>query len=138
MERAGRLLGKSRIRAMDAFGLEPFHLAPGAWAAATGKIVAAHTRPVFLDRDKLIVEVEDAVWKMQLESLSSAILTQLENVLGPGVVTRIEFRVAPPRRPPQREQSPALHRHVEGDESDRILDPVFRRIYRAARRRAQS
>lgn len=134
MERAGRLLGNSRLKIVELAGVRAYHLAPRAWAAAVGKKSAEHTRPVFLDGDKLIVEVADAVWQSQLSTLRGQILDRLETVLGQRLIRHIEFRVAPPRRQPGRVETAALH--TAEDEADRIEDPVLRRLYRASRRKS--
>ncbi|MBI3679894.1 MAG: DUF721 domain-containing protein [Acidobacteria bacterium] len=137
MERAGRILGKTRLRAIEVAGVKTYHLAPKAWAAAVGKTIAARTRPAFLDGSKLIVEVEDAIWRNQLSALSGSILQRLDKVLGPGLIAAIEFRVAPPRRQPLIARAPVAAQ-APGDESDHIEDPVLRRLYRTARRRANA
>jgi hypothetical protein len=110
-------------------------LARAAWPQAAGKRVAARTRAVGLVRQTLVIEVEDAVWRQQLTSLRGQLLTNIERVMGPGVVDTIEFRVAALRRPPQREEIQAIPA-VPQDEADRIADPVLRRIYRQSRARS--
>lgn len=86
-------------------------------------------------RETMVIEVEDAVWRQQLTALSAHLLKNLEQVMGPGMVQSLEFRVAPARRPPQREEIAAAPAAVS-DESDRIADPVLRRIYRQSRARS--
>jgi hypothetical protein len=78
--------------------------------------------------------VDDAVWRRQLFTMSGMILEKIRKVLGPGIVEELEFRIAPPRRPPARE---TLGRKAAPlfDEADRIADPALRRIYRAARKK---
>jgi len=129
MERASRLIGKLTSGGSP---LDADDLARAAWPLAVGKFVAARTRAARMVRTRLIVEVEDLIWKKQLLTLSRQILTNLERHLGPGVVDDLEFRVMPPRRDPQRAQmaQPAP------DEADEIADPFLRNIYKCARRRA--
>lgn len=134
MERAGRILSKLGIKAVEVAGVKTYHLAPGAWTAAVGKTISAHARPVFLEGTRLIVETDDALWQGQLAALRPAILAQLEKVLGAGHIAAIEFRVAPPRRQPARVEAPRVP--ASGDEADLIKDPVMRRVYRQARRKA--
>lgn len=138
MERAGRIIGKLQIKPVEVAGVKTYHLAPRAWVAAVGKTIAAHTKPVFLDGHILIVEVEDLVWKTQLSSLHDSILPRIDKIVGAGLVRRIEFRVAPPRRMPGRVETPMTHATRAHDESDSITDPVMRRVYRAARRKASA
>ena len=52
-------------------------------------------------RGKLIVEVGDAVWQRQLATLRHFLLRNLARELGAAVVTEIDFRPTPKRRPPQ-------------------------------------
>ena len=129
MERASRFLGKLTGP------IDVDDLARAAWPLAVGKKVAARTRPARMVRTRLIVEVEDLVWKKQLFALSRQILTNLERHLGQGIVEDLEFRVMPPRREPQRAAvaQPAL---AAPDEADQIADPVMRNMYKLARRKA--
>ncbi|MBL8230792.1 MAG: DUF721 domain-containing protein [Bryobacterales bacterium] len=135
MERAGKSLSKMRVKAMEVAGIRTYHLAPGAWAAAVGKKIASHTRPTFLEGGKLTVEVSDAVWQTQLQTLRGSILHQLEKVIGRDIIQSIEFRIAAPRRGPQIASEPAS---AATDEADGIQDPIMRRLYRSARRKASA
>ncbi len=128
MERAGKLISRLKLPA-GSVCLE--ELACAGWSAAVGKKVAAHTRAVALDGNRLLVEVEDALWQRQLFVLKSQILKRLEEVLGPSVVREIEFRHAPRRRLPGRAESPRR----ASDEADQIRDPVLRAIYKQKRPR---
>jgi hypothetical protein len=135
MERASRLLGKLTA------GRGPIDvddLARAAWPLAVGKKVAARTRPARMVRTRLIVEVEDLVWKKQLFTLSTQILTNLERHLGQGIVEDLEFRVMPPRRDAQRAEvaQPGPKDAAALDEADQIADPVMRNMYKLARRKA--
>jgi hypothetical protein len=131
MEAACRVLSqlKSTKRA-----LTEEQLAMAAWRRAVGKKVAQQSKPIGLVRDRLIVEVADAVWKSQLMTLQGQVLKRMEEVLGSRIVGQLEFRVAPPRREPARVEH---HDHrASDDEADSILDPSFRSIYLASRRKA--
>lgn len=132
MERASRLIGKLTSGGGP---IDLDDLARAAWPLAVGKKIAARTRPARMVRSRLIVEVEDLIWKKQLFTLSRQILWNLERHLGQGVVEDLEFRVMPPRRDAQRAQvaqpAPAIP-----DEADQIADPVLRHIYKSARKRA--
>jgi predicted nucleic acid-binding Zn ribbon protein len=132
MERAGQALAK--LKFSDAISRD--QLAFAAWPAAVGKRIAVHAHPKALVRGSLVVEAEDGIWQKQLFHLRFDILAKLTEVLGSGVVTDIEFRVAKgvPRRPPQSAQS-----HSESashDDADSIQDPVMRILYKQARTRA--
>lgn len=132
MERAASLLAR-----LKSTNIPLDDLARAAWPQAAGKKLAARTRAVGMVRETLVIEVEDAVWRQQLTALSGQLLANLARVMGPDVVAAIEFRVAPPRRPPQREEAVASQpASPPADEADRIADPVLRRIYRQSRARA--
>jgi hypothetical protein len=108
-------------------------VACASWARAVGPRIARYSRAAKLVRNRLVVEVEDAVWQSNLFYLSHQIVSNLAKELGAGIVTDLEFRIIPRRREPQRETT-AVPGRTE-DESDAIHDPVLRRIYRAARRK---
>jgi predicted nucleic acid-binding Zn ribbon protein len=132
MERAGKALAKLKLS--DAISAD--QLAFAAWPAAVGKRIAAHACPKALVRGSLVIEAEDAIWQKQLFHLRFDVLAKLTEVLGGGIVTDLEFRIAraAPRRPPQTAQS-----HGEAapsDDADCIEDPVMRILYKQARTRA--
>jgi len=130
MERAGKAL--ARLKLSDA--IPPEELARAAWLAAVGKRIAGKAIFKALVRGTLVVEAEDAIWQKQLFHLRFDILAKLTEVLGSGIITDLEFRLATPRRPPQTAQS-----HSDAaplDEADRIEDPIFRILYKQARQKA--
>lgn len=129
MERAGRVLRRSGAAAI----VTPEQIATAGWPATVGKAIAAHTRATALVRGCLVVEAEDAIWQKQLFPLTSQIVRKMETIVGPGIVRDLEFRLAgkPPRKMPQREVRSA-------DEADGIGDPVIRRLYIAARKKASA
>lgn len=108
-------------------------LACAAWAAAVGKKIAVHTRASRLAGARLVVEVEDTIWRRQLLALSPHILNNLAKALGPSLVEDLEFRIVPRRREPQRAGAA-----LPADEADAISDPVLRHIYRTSRKRARA
>ena len=132
MERAGKALAKLKLS--DAISAD--QLAFAAWPAAVGERIAAHACPKALVRGSLVVEAEDGVWQRQLFHLRFDILAKLSEVLGSGIVTDLEFRIAgaPPRRPPQSAKSHSKTASV--DDADSIKDPVMRILYKQARTRA--
>lgn len=132
MERAAKSLAKMKLS--DAVSRED--LARAAWQAAVGERIACHANPRSLVRGSLIVEVDDAVWQKQLFHLRGQILARLKQVLGEGILSDVEFRIATPRRPPQPAQS--LNPAVPTDEADRIHDPVMRILYKQARKKASA
>jgi predicted nucleic acid-binding Zn ribbon protein len=126
MERAARMIGKLKLCA------SPDEFARAAWPVAVGPRIAAHAAAAGLEGNRLVVEVEDAVWQRQLQTLAPQILARLEQVVGPGLVGGLTFRPMRPRRMPQREERAAR----PADEADAIPDRAMRRLYKAARRKA--
>jgi len=104
-----------------------------AWPAAVGKRLAARARPIALVRERLVVEVDDALWQRNLYALRGQILAKLADLLGDGAPQALEFRVGVPRRAPQVETRSGVR---DNDEAGTIADPVLSRIYRISRRKA--
>ncbi len=130
MERAGRSL--SKLRLSEKISTE--ELARSAWAVAVGKRIAAHSVAILLVRDRLVIEVEDAVWQKQLFHLRYQILAKLREVLGDELVREVEFRIGVQRRPPQ----VAVVLSKAPDEADLIEDSVLRMVYQQARKKASA
>jgi predicted nucleic acid-binding Zn ribbon protein len=122
MERAGRLIGKLKLK-MD----DPELRACAAWKVAAGKKIAEHTRATRLVRGSLVVEVGDPVWQRQLSTLSRMLVSNLEKALGEALVTDIDFRPMPRRKEPQRAER-AIGR-------EDVLDPVLDVLYRQSRKK---
>jgi hypothetical protein len=129
MERISRLMaGLDSIRTSCDSG----DIVCAAWNRAVGKKIAAHSRATKLVREKLVVDVEDWLWQRNLMGLSRQILENLEQVVGPGMVSDLEFRIIPPRRGPQLAEA-STQAFALTDEADAISDPGLRRIYRRRR-----
>ena len=109
-------------------------LARGAWPRSVGKTIAAHTRVARMVRTRLVVEVEDHIWQLQLNAIRFQILRSLEKSLGHGVVQDLEFRIVPRRMEAGR--ATVSSQTVAADEAEQIADPVLRSIYKASRKRA--
>ncbi|MGI8958736.1 MAG: DUF721 domain-containing protein [Bryobacteraceae bacterium] len=103
MERAARLFKNSKLSRQI---LTEDDLARAVWPAAVGKAIAAHTARIRLVRSTLLVEVEDAMWQRQLHQLSAQILDRFRQLTGSDSIQDLEFRIAIPRRQPQRVDSP--------------------------------
>ena len=131
MERAARLIKNKKVSRQI---LTDDDIARAVWPAAVGKAIAARTSRLKLVRSTLVVEVEDAIWQKQLYTLTAQILGRLRNVTGDDTIQALEFRLAIPRREPQRAES--LRAHDSEDEAERIQDPVLKKIYRLSRKRA--
>jgi hypothetical protein len=92
-------------------------------------------------RTRLIVEVEDHIWRRQLFGLSGQILANLAARIGNGVVDDLEFRIMARQSAPadlQRKEPQRAARAVPGvaDEAELIADPVLRNLYKASRQKA--
>jgi hypothetical protein len=133
MERAGRVLGKLKL---TKHGVSDEEIARSAWPVAVGNKIALRTQAMGLIRNRLVIEVEDAVWQRQLWTLRNQILKRMEQVLGRKIVEELEFKVAPPRIKPARAE--VRINGASGDEADQIQDPIFRLVYKAARKRANA
>jgi predicted nucleic acid-binding Zn ribbon protein len=131
MERATKL-----IRGLKLSGetISDEQLVCAAWPVAVGRKIAAHARASRLVRTRLVIEVEDVIWRRQLMALGPQILSILERNLRRGLVEDLEFRVVPRRREPQRATSalPVM------DEAETIADPVLRKLYKVSRKKAQA
>ena len=65
------------------------------WKHAVGEGLSSQAFPIQLREQKLVVVVEDNLWKKQLEQMRGQLLFRLNSILGQGVVTSIEVRVDP-------------------------------------------
>ena len=63
------------------------------WDDAVGQNVAAHVRPVKLDRGVLVVVADDPAWATQVKFLADTIIERLASVAGVDVES-VEVRVA--------------------------------------------
>lgn len=131
MERTGRL-----IRKLAGSLVSPEEIVRAVWAEAAGEKIARHTVVRSVAEGVLLVEVGDAVWRSQLETLEPQVRQRLDQIAGPGLVRKIRFQVAAPRRRPARALEPVPN--AARDEADSIADPVLRRVYRMARRKASA
>ena len=123
MERAGRLFANMDFPSQLA---EAETRARAAWPRAAGKRIASHARATALVRSTLVVEVGDAIWQRQLSTLRHFLLSNLARELGRDVVTEIDFRPTPKRRPPQ----PAMTARPTPAAVEGIEDPVMSLLYK--------
>jgi hypothetical protein len=134
MERAARVIAKLRQS-----GVSRDELVRAAWPVAVGLRLANRTRAVEFYASTLVVEVNDDVWRSNLGSLRDQITNNLARVLGDRIVVHLDFRIRVPRLGPQQEsQLCRADAVVDRDDADGITDPVFRIVYRNARKKAQS
>jgi predicted nucleic acid-binding Zn ribbon protein len=131
MERAARLIKNNKF-SQRVFTEDDF--ARAIWPEAVGKAIATHTVRLKLVRSTLVVEVEDAIWQKQLHLLTRQILDRLRKVTGSSTIEDLEFRIAIPRRQPQR--APVRETATIPDEAESIQDPVLKKLYRLSRKKA--
>lgn len=132
MVRASRVL-RALTPAKEAESLEV--LACAAWRAVVGKKIARHAAAERLVRKRLVVGVEDAIWRQQLFTMRRLILERIQHFAGPGLVEELEFRIAPPRIEPRRASRSVPAQPGLFDEATSIQDPGLRRLYVASRRK---
>ncbi|MBV8986317.1 MAG: DUF721 domain-containing protein [Acidimicrobiia bacterium] len=65
----------------------------GHWADIVGPQLAAHARPLSLSSGVLVVGVTEPGWATELRYLESKLLGRFSEVLGDGVVERVEVRL---------------------------------------------
>jgi hypothetical protein len=139
MDQASRIIARSFVEKDGESALISREaVACRAWKKAVGKRLAGRTNAIKLVRDRLVVEVEDEMWRSNLWGLRYQILKNLEKCLGPNMVGDLEFRVMPLRREPQRATVVVIEStsgHDLFDEAVGIEDPGLRRNYRRARAR---
>lgn len=133
MERAARLLRQSKLVSQC---VTEEDLAKAAWPAAVGKRLACRTRATHMVRGRLVIEVEDEIWRRQLYTLREPMLRNLRKILGTGLVESLEFRVGIRRIPPGSDSVRAVPGPLFTDEADRIEDPVLRLLYKESRRKS--
>jgi predicted nucleic acid-binding Zn ribbon protein len=64
------------------------------WPDAVGVQVAAHARPIVLDRGRLVVEVDEPGWATQLRFLEADLVARLRPYVAPEPIESVEIRVA--------------------------------------------
>ena len=78
-----------------------------AWGRCAGDSLRSRTRALEYFEKRLVVAVEDEMWRQQMEDLSPKLIARLNGTLGQGTVRFIEFRVAPSVIVRNRKQSKA-------------------------------
>lgn len=78
------------------------------WAGIAGHLVATHSRPLRLSRQRLTVAAESPAWLHQLRYLEPMLLAQIQRVFGPELVTELRWVVGPVVDDAQRSSPQAL------------------------------
>ena len=137
MERAARLIKNKNVSREL---LSDEQMVKAKWPSAVCKAISAHTQTAQIVRGTLIVQVEDAIWQRQLNSLSRQIVGRVQKLLGDTRITDVEFRMAIPRRQPVRVDSrqPDTSDIPQAcpDEAEGIHDAVLKKVYQLSRKKA--
>ena len=80
------------------------------WKHAVGEALSGQAFPIQLRDQKLVVVVDDNLWKKQLEHMRGQLLYRLNSILGQGMVTSMEVRVDPKTLAASRGLSPESRR----------------------------
>jgi predicted nucleic acid-binding Zn ribbon protein len=64
------------------------------WSEVAGLPLADHGAPASLDRGVLLVKVVEPAWSTEWRYRQGEVLRRCDELLGPGVVERLEVRVA--------------------------------------------
>ena len=67
-----------------------------------GEALAARTRPLRIDGERLVLAVDEPAIATHVRFLQAELLARLAELLGPGRVTALDLRVGPKRVAPKR------------------------------------
>ncbi|CAN5353585.1 hypothetical protein BH20ACI2_BH20ACI2_15780 [soil metagenome] len=104
-----------------------------AWKRCAGGPLAERTFPREFFENRLVVAVEDDIWRRHLESLCPQIIARINESLGDGRLRFIEFRVEPKHFAEFRRQSRSVDSDPAAnvprslaDAAENIADPALR------------
>jgi predicted nucleic acid-binding Zn ribbon protein len=63
------------------------------WAEIVGEDVAAHSRPLSIDGETLVIVASDPTWASELRWLENEVLSRLTEVSGSDRVSKVNVRV---------------------------------------------
>jgi predicted nucleic acid-binding Zn ribbon protein len=66
------------------------------WEDLVGPAIAAHAKPLSVNRQVLLIGADHPGWATQLRFLSAELLHRLEATAGPGQIARVDIRIVPP------------------------------------------
>jgi len=105
--RAGQILAPWLQQSGVQHHLHEWRLQTG-WAGIAGHLVATHSRPLHLRHQRLTVAAESPAWLHQLRYLAPMLLTKVQGVFGPDLVTELRWVVGPVVDDAQRPSPQAL------------------------------
>lgn len=105
-----------------------------AWEHVVGTMLMKRTKPIQVIGTRLVVELPDVSWRVQLVRYERPIVERIRRLLGDDSITGIDWKInaalgahadAPPaRKPPQREVDPGVREAADG-----IRDPELRELF---------
>ena len=93
-----RPIGEALDRVLKGLGAPSasgVHLVFDRWAEVVGESLAARTRPLRIDGQRLVLAVDEPAMATHVRFLQAELLDRLEQLLGPGRVTALDLRVGP-------------------------------------------
>ena len=85
------------MRSLGAPEASGVHLVFERWQEVVGEALAARTRPLRIDGQRLVLAVDEPAMATHVRFLQPELLARLEELLGPGRVTALDLRVGPKR-----------------------------------------
>jgi hypothetical protein len=85
------------LRGLGAPEASGVHLVFDRWTEVVGEALAARTRPLRIEANKLVLAVDEPAMATHVRFLQPELLARLEELLGPGRVTALDLRVGPKR-----------------------------------------
>lgn len=93
-------IGKALDTVMRSLGAPPasgVHQVFDRWHEVVGEALAARTRPLKIDGDRLVLAVDEPAIATHVRFLQAELLARLAELLGEGRVTALDLRVGPKR-----------------------------------------
>ncbi len=104
-----------------------------AWKRCAGGPLSERTLPREFFENRLVVAVEDEMWRRHLEALSPQMIARINGSLGDGKLRFIEFRVEPKHFAELRRQNRSVDSEPDAnvprslaDDAENIADPALR------------
>ena len=91
-------LGRSLDRVLRGLGAPEasgVHLVFDRWSEVVGEALAARTRPLRIEGQRLVLAVDEPAMATHVRFLQAELLARLAELLGPDRVTAIDLRVTP-------------------------------------------
>jgi hypothetical protein len=83
------------LRGLGAPEASGVHLVFDRWSEVVGEALAARTRPLRIDGNRLVLAVDEPAIATHVRFLQAELLARLSDLLGPDRVTDLDLRVGP-------------------------------------------